>query len=107
MGRNVVASFVYADRANVPSYMLKGGRTYRIIADHLRSVRLVVDTQTGVVAQRVDYDESGNAAGNEGLGASHSFRTARPFTACIGWTAQRARACMVSQPELRPRRDSC
>jgi RHS repeat-associated protein len=57
---NVVANFVYADRPHVPSLMLKGGRTYRIFADHLGSVRLVVDIATGEVAQQMAYDEYGN-----------------------------------------------
>ena len=42
--------------AHVPDYMVRDGRTYRIISDHLGSVRLVIDTQTGAVAQRLDYD---------------------------------------------------
>jgi RHS repeat-associated protein len=57
---NVVATFVYAERGNVPSFMLKGGRAYRIVADHLGSVRLVIDLADGSVAQRMDYDEYGN-----------------------------------------------
>jgi RHS repeat-associated protein len=56
---NVVARFVYADQATVPAYMVKGGRTYRILADHLGSPRLVVDTVDGTVAQRLDYDAFG------------------------------------------------
>jgi RHS repeat-associated protein len=40
--------------------MIKGGVTYRIISDHLGSPRLVIDTATGTVAQRMDYDEFGN-----------------------------------------------
>jgi RHS repeat-associated protein len=34
--------------------------TYRIISDHLGSPRIVVDTSTGAIAQRMDYDEFGN-----------------------------------------------
>jgi len=56
----VVSSFIYADRPHVPSLMLKGGQTYRIIADHLGSVRRVVDITTGAIAQRMSYDEYGN-----------------------------------------------
>jgi len=56
----VVARFIYADKGNVPAYMVKGGVTYRILSDHLGSPRLVVDTTTGAVAQRMDYDEFGN-----------------------------------------------
>jgi RHS repeat-associated protein len=56
---NVVSRFVYASRANVPDYMIRGAVTYRIISDHLGSPRLVVDVATGIVAQRIDYDEFG------------------------------------------------
>jgi RHS repeat-associated protein len=40
--------------------MVQGGTTYRILSDHLGSVRLVVNTSTGAVAHRIDYDEFGN-----------------------------------------------
>jgi len=55
----VVARFMYGTKINVPEYMIKGGVTYRLLTDHLGSVRLVVDTATGTIAQRVDYDEFG------------------------------------------------
>jgi RHS repeat-associated protein len=56
---NLLSRFVYGTRFNVPDYVVKGGVTYRIISDHLGSVRLVVDVATGAVAQRMDYDEFG------------------------------------------------
>jgi len=56
---NVVARFVYGSRPNVPDLMIRGGQTYRILADHLGSPRLVVNAATGAVAQRLDYDEWG------------------------------------------------
>jgi RHS repeat-associated protein len=56
---NVVSRFIYASRENVPDYMIKGGATYRIITDHLGSPKLVINVDTGVVAQRLDYDEFG------------------------------------------------
>ncbi len=55
----VVSRFVHATRINVPDYMVKGGSTYRILTDHLGSPRLVIDTTTGAVAQRIDYGEWG------------------------------------------------
>jgi RHS repeat-associated protein len=55
----VVSRFVYATRVNVPDYMIKGGVTYRILHDHLGSPRLVVNTSTGAIAQRMDFDEWG------------------------------------------------
>jgi RHS repeat-associated protein len=57
---NLVSRFVYGTRVNVPDYMIRGGVTYRIISDHLGSPRLIVDTATGLVMQRMDYDEFGN-----------------------------------------------
>ena len=56
----VVSRFVYATKANVPDYMMKGGNTYRIITDHLGSPRMVIDTASGTIVQRMDYDEFGN-----------------------------------------------
>ena len=56
---NVVARFVYGTKSNVPDYVVKGGQTYRIFTDHLGSVRLVVNTATGEVAQRLEYDAFG------------------------------------------------
>jgi RHS repeat-associated protein len=40
--------------------MIKSGVTYRLLSDPLGSVRLVVNIDTGVIAQRIDYDEFGN-----------------------------------------------
>ena len=55
----VVSRFVYGTRINVPDYMVKGGVTYRLLTDHLGSVRLVVNAATGDIVQRMDYDEFG------------------------------------------------
>jgi RHS repeat-associated protein len=55
----VVSRFVYGTTGHVPDYMVKGGVTYRIVSDHLGSVRLVVNTGDGSVAQRLDYDAFG------------------------------------------------
>jgi len=57
----LVARFVYCGcgAGNIPQYMIKNGMTYRIIADHLGSPRLVVDSTTGAIVQRMDYDEFG------------------------------------------------
>jgi len=56
----VVSRFVYGERANVPEYLVRGGATYRMILDHLGSVRLVVNAASGAVVQRMDYDAWGN-----------------------------------------------
>ena len=50
--------FVYAG-ATAPAYMIRNGVTYRIVTDNQGSVRLVVDAETGEVAQRLDYDSFG------------------------------------------------
>jgi RHS repeat-associated protein len=40
--------------------MMRDGVTYRIFSDHLGSPRLVADTSTNTIVQRLDYDEFGN-----------------------------------------------
>ncbi len=57
---NLVSRFVYGTRINVPHLMFRNGITFRIISDHLGSVRLVVNTASGAVVQRMDYDAFGN-----------------------------------------------
>ncbi len=57
---NVVARFVYGSKGNVPDYLVKEGKTYRIISDHLGSPRWVVDESDGSVVQQMEYDAFGN-----------------------------------------------
>ncbi|MGD0589793.1 MAG: RHS repeat-associated core domain-containing protein [Bacteroidota bacterium] len=57
---NIVSRFVYTSSKNVPEYFTRAGIIYRIVTDHLGSVRQVVNTQTGVIVQQIDYDEYGN-----------------------------------------------
>lgn len=56
---NLLARFVYAGRPNVPEYLVQGDGKYRLLGDHLGSVRLVVDAASGAVVQRLDYDAWG------------------------------------------------
>jgi RHS repeat-associated protein len=56
--------FVYGKHRHAPLYLITyaGGvqtGVYRLICDQTGSVRLVVNTATGIVAQRLDYDEFG------------------------------------------------
>jgi len=60
----VVARFVYGARGHVPDLVVRGGVTYRVVTDHLGSVRAVVDASTGVVVQEVDYDAWGEVLGD-------------------------------------------
>lgn len=53
---SVRALFYYGDRPNVPEAMEKEGTLYRIVSDHLGSVRLVLNANTGTIAQQMDYD---------------------------------------------------
>ncbi|MBI5169914.1 MAG: hypothetical protein HZA61_10530 [Candidatus Eisenbacteria bacterium] len=56
--------FVYASRGHVPDVMVVRNASgadsvYRLVTDHLGSVRLVVNANTGYVAQRLNYDAWG------------------------------------------------
>ena len=107
---NVISQFVYASHQSTPDYLIAydpvtGNETgkYRIISDHLGSVRLVIDVATGTVVQRIDYDEFGVvlADSNPGFqpfgfaGGMYDPDTglvrfgARDYDAAIGrWTAK-------------------
>ncbi len=52
--------FVYGSDATTPSLMIRGGTTYRFITDERSSPRLIVNTSTGAIVQRLDYDAFGN-----------------------------------------------
>jgi RHS repeat-associated protein len=62
---NLTHRFVYAEQGHSPSWMVKidpvteAETLYRLITDHLGSVRLVIDVAAGVVAQRIDYGPFG------------------------------------------------
>ncbi len=57
---NVVAVFVYATQWWSPDIMIRNGRTYRFVKDHLGSIRYVVDVQTGDIVQELEYDAFGH-----------------------------------------------
>jgi RHS repeat-associated protein len=65
---NVTKTFQYGTHANVPDRMQFNGNGYRLVTDHLGSVRLVLDQSTGQVMQRLDYDAYGRVTQNTNPG---------------------------------------
>ena len=65
---DVVSLFIYAEKINVPSYMVKNDRTYRIISNHLGSPVLVMDVETGNIEQKITYNEFGQILTDSNLG---------------------------------------
>jgi RHS repeat-associated protein len=65
---SVRATFVYGGKPNVPEYMVQGGATYRLITDQVGSVRLAVNGSTGMVAERIEWDEFGNVVADSAVG---------------------------------------
>jgi len=57
---NIISRFVYGSKINVPDYISKNDKTYRLISDHLGSPRLLVDINDGSIVQRMNYDAFGN-----------------------------------------------
>ena len=57
---NVVAEFIYGSKYNIPDYVIKGGVPYRIISDHLGSPRFIVNSVSGAIVAKLEYDEFGN-----------------------------------------------
>ncbi len=60
--------FIYASRINVPDYMVRGGQTFRLVTDQLGSVRFVVDSATGEIAQEITYDPFGEVISDSAPG---------------------------------------
>jgi len=55
----IIQKYIYASRAQVPDYIDDDSKQYKVISDHLGSVRLVVDASDGSILQRIDYDPWG------------------------------------------------
>lgn len=74
---NIISRFVYASNPYIPDYMIREGVNYSFITDQVGSIRLVVNSSTGAIAQRLDYDEFGkiNYDSNPGF---------QPFTFAAG-----------------------
>jgi RHS repeat-associated protein len=67
----VFTHFVYASNAEesgAPIALIRAGVFYRVVKDHLGSVRLVVNATTGEVAQSIDYDAYGRVINETGAG---------------------------------------
>jgi RHS repeat-associated protein len=58
-GGSLAKEFVHATGDLAADYMIVGSTKYRLIKDHLGSVRFVVNVNDGTVAQRLDYNEWG------------------------------------------------
>ena len=65
---DVVASFAYASRGHVADYMVRGGQVYRLVTDHLGSVRAVVNANDGSLVQALEYDAWGVVLGDTNPG---------------------------------------
>ncbi len=98
----LVSRFVWAG-GGAPASMIRGGIVFRLVTDVVGSVRLVVNTATGAIVQRLDYDAFGRvtADSNPGFqpfgfaGGLYDPATglvrfgARDYDAAIGrWTAK-------------------
>jgi RHS repeat-associated protein len=57
---NLIKTFVYATKGHVPDFYIDSSNNkFRIITDHLGSVRMVVAAGTGAVLQIMEHDEFG------------------------------------------------
>jgi RHS repeat-associated protein len=56
---SIAETYIYGTKVNIPEYVIRDGNTYRVITDHLGSLRLVIDTTDGTVKQRMSFNEFG------------------------------------------------
>jgi RHS repeat-associated protein len=65
----VFTHYVYAEsQSGAPDFLIRSGVLYRIVKDHLGSVRMVVNATTGAVAQSIEYDAFGRVLSETGAG---------------------------------------
>lgn len=81
--------FIYGTKSHSPDYVLypnHAGPTalYRIISDQVGSPRLVVNTSSGKVVHRIDYDAFGVATETFDLSSPDNTYTAIPFGFAAG-----------------------
>jgi RHS repeat-associated protein len=63
------SQFIYTDAAeSAPDFILRAGVPLRVVKDYLGSVRLVVNAQSGEIAQELEYDEFGNVTNDTAQG---------------------------------------
>jgi RHS repeat-associated protein len=87
----VVARHVYATRGHAPDLMQTPGAECRLVLDHLGSVRMVVDTQTGEVERRREWTAWGEAAYDSGgvaVGLGYAGGLADPATGLVRYGAR-------------------
>ncbi len=65
---NLIQQFVYATRMNVPDLIIRGGTTYRVIADQVGSVRRIVEVSTGAIVQEIAYSPFGKVLSDSSPG---------------------------------------
>ncbi|MCC6999388.1 MAG: RHS repeat-associated core domain-containing protein, partial [Deltaproteobacteria bacterium] len=65
---NVVAVFVYSTGRTSPDYIIKGANRFRVLADHVGTPRLIVDTATGAVVAQMEHDVFGNVVADSNPG---------------------------------------
>ncbi len=61
---NLVSRFVYGDKPTTPELVIRGSAVYRVIADHLGSVRTLINvSDPSDVPVRLDYEAFGDVTG--------------------------------------------
>ncbi|MEK2647173.1 RHS repeat domain-containing protein [Bdellovibrio sp. BCCA] len=63
-----VKEFFYSSHSSSPDFMRVHDKYYRILKDHLGSPRLVVNAESGVPVQQIEYNEWGKILSNTNVG---------------------------------------
>jgi RHS repeat-associated protein len=56
---HILSQFIYSNNSNIPSYMIRSGRVFKLVTDQIGSLRMVIDVESGSIAQQMEYDEFG------------------------------------------------
>ncbi|WP_374075828.1 RHS repeat domain-containing protein [Bdellovibrio bacteriovorus] len=56
---NLVKTFVYGSKINIPDYVNYNGKQYRIVSDQVGTPKLIVDSSSGQIVETLSFDEFG------------------------------------------------
>lgn len=103
-----MSRFLYGAGDLAPDAMERAGSTYLLLKDERGSVRFVVDSTTGAVAQSLEYDAFGrvlsdSAPGFQPFGFARGIRT-KPYRRSSTRTSRASTAARSDRPWVGARR---
>ena len=63
---NMIEKYIYGLKSYIPEYLIKEGKKYKIVSNHLGSPVMVIDFDESIVVKEFKYDSFGNIISESG-----------------------------------------